>query len=116
MLSNFLKVCFFVISVFGCIYCINTFGYNIALVGVMVCSSIIFISIFIDRLKGLAKILGSMLGVASLLSLGLLLLAGNMGGSFSLSPSNEVLANFLFFIALFGFTSFFWSVTNSENT
>lgn len=116
MISHFFKLLLSLTTSAGCIYSIQTFGLNYGLVAVLIVALIIFISIFYPAINLLAKILGNGISVISALALALLLLAGTIGGSFHLSPSNEVISIFLLFISLFGLTSFFWSVPLDEST
>ncbi len=116
MISNFLKILLSFTTVSGCFYSMQVFGLNYVLLGTILAAFAILASIVYIRLRLLAKNLGIAIGIISFLILALLLLAANMGGSFSLSPSNEVIAIFLVFTSLFGFSSFFWAVPSDEDT
>jgi len=116
MISIFFKILFSLTTISGCLYSINTFGFSIVLIGVIICCIAILASTFIRALRSTAKMLGLVIAIMSLFCFILLMLAGMTGGSFNLSASNQVLAAFLLFIVLFGLTSFFWSVPKKGET
>lgn len=116
MISSLFKILLTLTTVAGCFYSMQVFGFNYALLVVIAISFVILLSIFYHPAKELANILGNLICIVSFLALALLLLAGTIGGSFHLSPSNEIIVIFLFLISLFGSTSFFWSVPSNEST
>lgn len=116
MISNLFKILLSLTTVSGCFYSIQVFGFNYGLLAALVVSFVIILSIFYHPIKELGKVLGNGICIISFLALAVLLLAGTIGGSFNLSPSNEIVAMFLFFTSLIGLTSFFWSVPSNENT
>lgn len=116
MISSLFKILLTLTTVSGCFYSMQVFGFNYALLVVLAISFVILLSVFYHPVKALANILGKGICIVSFLALALLLLSGTMGGSFHLSPSNEIIAIFLLFISLFGSTSFYWSVPPNEST
>ena len=115
MILNLCKIFFSFVAFSGCVYCLNTFGVNPLLIGVAISCVIVVASIFVELMKTPAKVIGNAMTVISVMLLALLILAGTIGGSFNLSPSNQAVAGFLFFTMFFGFTSFYWPITNREN-
>ena len=115
MISAFFKILLSFTTISGCMYCMHVFGLNYVLLGTIATSFVILASVAYTGLRLIAKNLGIAIGVISCISLALLLLAANMGGSFSLSPSNEIIVVFLVFASLFGLSAFLWSVPTSGN-
>ncbi len=108
MLSKLFRILTAVTSCLTCLYGIYIFGISFWPLTVIAISLVIAASVFFERLNPAAKALGILLGILSLAAFLLLLIAANIGGSFHLSESNQVIAICLFFIALFGLTAFFW--------
>ncbi|MCZ4320414.1 hypothetical protein [Pseudomonas anguilliseptica] len=116
MISGLFKTLLSLLVAFASGYSIFAFGFNFLLAGAIVVSGIIFISIFYDPLNMVAKILTIGLSALSFMALALLILAGTIGDSFHLSPSNESIAFFLLLISILGATSFFWPGKSDANT
>ena len=114
MISRLMKVFLAVASASACLYGMSVFGLSPWPGAVLAAALLLFVAAFTPRLDLLSRVVGNALGVLSLLALLLLLLAGTIGGSFHLSPSNEVIAFLLFLMALFGMTSFFWPTGRRE--
>ena len=91
-----------------CLYGMSVFGISAWAIAILLAALLLAVSAFTPRLDLPARVLGHAFGILSLLALGLLLLAGSIGGRFHLSSSNEVIAWLLFLVALFGMTSFLW--------
>ncbi|WP_157719218.1 hypothetical protein [Halopseudomonas salegens] len=109
MITNTLKSLLAAICLGMFFYTGSVFGFSLGHFLLPILALAIIISIVYKPLALPINHLCKGVGILSLLSFLLLMLAGTMGGSFHLSPSNQVIATLLAGIALFGLTSFFWS-------
>lgn len=91
-MNALLKLLFSVATLALCGYSLNVFGpgpwWTLFILG----AALVLVSVAVPRLHLPAVIIAGVMGILSLLGLALLLLAGTVGGSFHLSPSNQVLA------------------------
>jgi|GEM_PF-805743 len=79
-------------------------------------AGVIFLSLFVRWLDAIALILGRLMAVGGLLAGILLMLAGTIGGSFHLSPSNQELLAGLVLMTLFGMPFFFLKSERGERS
>ncbi|XOV87936.1 MAG: hypothetical protein ACFHX7_23760 [Pseudomonadota bacterium] len=87
-------------------YINSVFGWSVALLVFPAFSILVLLSMFYKSLSTAATILCRVAGVIATLVFLLLMLAGTTGGSFHLSPSNEVVAALLAGTALLGLAFF----------
>lgn len=116
MIANMLKLFLAATCLSMFFYSGSVFGFSLGLFLLPIVSSLIVASIFYKPLSLPIKNLCKGVGILSLLGFLLLMLAATMGGSFHLSPSNQIIAFLLVGMALFGLTAFFWSVKKDVGT
>ena len=116
MIANIFKLFLAAICLGMFFYAGSVFGFSLGHFLLPVISTLIVASIFYKPLSLPVKNLCKGVGILSSLAFFLLVLAAAMGGSFHLSPSNQIIAFLLVGMALFGLTSFFWSVKKNVGT
>lgn len=114
-MTVFLKLLLTLSIAIACFYGMHVFGVSFWPLLFLGAGSIVLLSVFLPGLNPIAKPLGIIVGLLSLAAFLLLMLAATTGGSFHLSPSNEILAVMLALMALFGSSAFFWSSTTKNN-
>jgi len=81
----------------------------------LICVALLQIgSFFLNGLLEVANIVARITGIITVIFLSLILLAGTIGGSFHLSPSNQILCALMALLSLSGFTAFFWERTKLD--
>lgn len=108
MISRLMKMLLAATTAGVSLYGMSVFGASPWPAATLAAALFLAASAFTPRLDAPARIAGHVIGGLSLLALLLLLLAATIGGGFHLSPSNEVIAVFLFLMTLFGLTSLLW--------
>lgn len=116
MLTNILKMLLAINCLGMFFYSVSVFGFSAGLLLLPVFSALIVLSVFYKSLSLAVTNLCKGVGILSLIAFLLLMLAGTIGGSFHLSPSNQVIAALLVGMALFGLSSLFWSVKSHART
>jgi hypothetical protein len=97
-----LKLLLAVTTLAVCIYGVKVFGFSIWPLGFSILSGLLLFSIYYPKINQAAVTIAKIMGLLSLLALALLLLAATIGGSFYLSPSNQIIAIGLALMAVFG--------------
>lgn len=116
MITSILKLLLAAICLGMFFYTGSVFGFSLGHFLLPIMSTLIVASMFYKPLFLPIKNLCKGIGILSLLAFLLLMLAATMGGSFNLSPSNQIIAVLLVGMALVGLTSFFWSVKENAGT
>lgn len=116
MITNILKLLLAINCLSMFFYSVSIFGFSAGHLLLPIVAILIVISIFYRPLSLVVTNLCKGVGVLSLLAFLLLMLAGTIGGSFHLSPSNQTIAALLAGMALFGLSSFFWSIKRNVRT
>lgn len=116
MITNLLKIILALLCISMFFYCASVFDFSAGLLIFPAFALFVIVSIFYNKIAFAATILCRIIGIISVLSFLLLMLAGTVGGSFNLSPSNQVVAALLFSMSILGLSSFFWSSNGKKST
>lgn len=114
MITNFFKVLLSAVCLGLFFYSASVFGLTVAHLVLPAFALLVLISMFYRPLAGIVRNLSKYVGALSFAALVLLMLAGTIGGSFRLSPSNQAIAVMLLGMALLGLSAFLWSVPGDE--
>ncbi len=113
-MTTILKMFFGITIILCCGYGVKIFGFSFWPILFLCLAAVVILSIFLPSLAGLSKTIASFIAWLSLSALILLMIASTIGGSAHMSESNEVIAIFLFFMSLFGASSYFWKIGDSN--
>lgn len=100
--AQWLRLCFAVTDLGLCVYSSQVFGLGIASLLYLLGGGLVLLAVLLPGIRAAAGLVAGFMALFALLGLGLLLLAATVGGSFHLSPSNQIIASGLFALGVLG--------------
>jgi len=113
--ESLFKILLSVVTFIACVYSSRVFGLGVWSIAFIAFSFVLVLSIFMPMLTQVARLIAKFMSVMATLAFVLLMLAATVGGSFSMSESNEFFAFGLVLIALLG-SGFFFIKDSDENS
>lgn len=114
VITNLFKVLLSAVCLGLFFYSASVFGLTVAHLVLPAFALLVLVSMFYRPLAGIVRNLSKYVGALSFAAFVLLMLAGTIGGSFRLSPSNQAIAVMLLGMAFLGLSAFLWSVPGDE--